>query len=107
MSVKMSASGEPKEKRWKPDVVNNYLKNTKDSFFKFVLSKDSLKKEADEVIEFLKQVPTFGVVYCMPLGGVNQDINTNAKSVYEFALHHNFRYSDRIHIRIYDDLEGV
>lgn len=107
MSVKMSASGESKEKRWKPEVVNSYLKNTKDSFFKFVLSKESIENEANEVLEFLKQVPTFGVVYCMPLGGVEKDIKLNSQAVYEFALRHNFRYSDRIHIRIYNDREGV
>ena len=107
MSVKMSASGEKKEKRWKPDVVNEYLRYTNDSYFKFVLSSNSIKEESNEVFEFLKQVSTFGVVYCMPLGETSKEVETNAKDVYEFAMKNGFRYSDRLHIRVYNDLRGV
>lgn len=107
MSVKMSSSGENKDKRWKPEVVNSYLKNTSGSFFKFVLSKDSIEHESNEIFEFLKQVPTFGIVYVMPLGETNIQVQENAKFVYEFALKHGLRYSDRLHIRIYDNLRGV
>ena len=107
ISVKMSASGEDKSKRWKPEVVNKYLINTEGSYFKFVLSKDSIEKEQFEVFEFLNQVPTFGIVYCMPLGENNEELIRNAKPVYEFAAKYGFRYSDRLHIRVYGDLRGV
>lgn len=107
MSVKMSSSGEPISKRWKPEVVNEYLKNTKESYFKFVLSSKSLQEEADEVFEFLNQVPTFGVVYCMPLGETRKQLEENAYDVYEFCAKNGFRYSDRLHIRIHDDLRCV
>ena len=107
MSVKMSASGEEIHKRWKPEVVNNYLVNTRESCFKFVLSSKSLKEQTDEIFEFLKQVPTFGVVYCMPLGETQSQLEENAYDVYEFALKNGFRYSDRLHIRIHNDLRGV
>lgn len=107
MSVKMSSSGEKIDKRWKPDVVNEYLKNTKESYFKFVLSSKSLKEESNEVFEFLNQVPTFGVVYCMPLGETRAQLEENAYDVYEFCAKNGFRYSDRLHIRIHNDLRGV
>jgi len=107
ISVKMSSSGEDKNKRWKPDVVNQYLRNTKGSYFKFVLSAKSLKEEAKEVSEFLHQVPTFGIVYCMPLGETSSQLQENAQAVYEFAAENGFRYSDRLHIRIYEDKRGV
>lgn len=107
MSVKMSASGEDKNKRWKADVVNQYLLNTNDSYFKFVLSEKSIATETSEVFEFLNQVPTFGIVYCMPLGETAGEVQSNSKAVYEFAALHGFRYSDRLHIRIYDDMPGV
>lgn len=107
MSVKMSASGEEPHKRWKPDVVNNYLKYSEGSYFKFVLSKESIEEESDEIFEFLKQVPTFGVVYVMPKGETAREVAENAQAVYEFAVKHSLRYSDRLHIRVYDDLRGV
>jgi organic radical activating enzyme len=107
MSVKMSASGEAINKRWKPEVVNEYIKNTKESYFKFVLSAKSLKEEQQEIFEFLGQVPTFGTVYCMPLGETKTQLEENAYDVYEFCAKNGFRYSDRLHIRIHNDLRGV
>ena len=107
MSVKMSNSSEPEHKRWKPDVVNNYLKNTKESYFKFVLTKEQCKINAPEVFDFLKQVPTFGLVYCMPMGETAKEVKENSKTVFEFSAKYGFRYSDRLHIRIYNDLRGV
>ncbi len=107
MSVKMSSSGEDKNKRWKPEVANQYLINTENSYFKFVLSKESIENEEKEVFEFLNQVPTFGIVYCMPLGEIASEVQHNAQAVYEFCAKHGFRYSDRLHIRIYGDLRGV
>ena len=107
MSVKMSASGEDIKKRWKPEVVDNYLRNTKDSYFKFVLSKNSLKEEAEEIFTFLSKVPSYGSVYCMPLGSTQEEVQLNALDVYEFALANGLRYSDRLHIRVHNDLRGV
>jgi organic radical activating enzyme len=107
MSVKMSTSGEAKNKRWKPEIVDNYLKNTKNSHFKFVLSSKSIKEDEYEILNFLNQVPTFGLVYVMPKGETSEEISKNAKSVYEFACKFGFRYSDRLHIRIYENKRGV
>ena len=107
MSVKMSNSGEELHKRWKPEVVNNYLRNTSGSYFKFVLSEKSIESNSTEIFDFLKQVPTFGIVYCMPLGETMGELESNAKAVYEYCLTHGFRYSDRLHIRIYNNLRGV
>jgi len=107
MSVKMSLSGEPIIKRWRPEVVNEYIKNTDKSYFKFVMSKNNLIYEEDEIYDFLNLIPTYAPVYCMPLGGVQEDLIENAKSVYEFASENGFRYSDRIHIRVWNDKQGV
>jgi len=107
MSVKMSASGEEKDKRWKPLVANDYLKHTKQSHFKFVLSKESIKTESAEIFEFLDQVPTYGIVYVMPKGETSKEVEENAYDVYEYAAKHSMRYSDRLHIRIHNDKRGV
>ncbi len=107
ISTKMETSGEKKSKRWKPEVVNNYLANTNGSYFKFVLSKKNLIKDASEIFQFLNLVSTYATVYCMPMGETRNTLEENAKSVYEFALVNGFRYSDRLHIRIYNDKVGV
>lgn len=107
ISVKMRTSGERKEKRWRPEVVNEYLHYTKNSYFKFVLSKKTLKDDAFEIFDLLNFVPTYATVFCMPMGATKGELETNAQAVYEFALEHGFRYSDRIHVRIYNDRTGV
>ena len=112
ISVKMKTSGEKITKRWKPEVVNNYIRNTEKSYFKFVLSKAQILQQdnygqKDEIKEFLELVPSFAVVYVMPLGETSEHLNYNAKSVYEYALKNGFRYSDRIHIRMYDSKKLV
>lgn len=107
ISVKMSLSGEPESKRWKPSIVNEYIKRTKKSYFKFVMSKDNIQEEKREIFEFLNSVPSYAPVYCMSLGSDQETLIKNAKTVYNFASENGFRYSDRIHIRIHDDLRGV
>ncbi len=107
MSVKMKLSGEEESKRWKPEIVNNYIKNTKNSYFKFVMSKNNIHAEKKEIFTFLFKVPYYAPVYCMPLGGKQEELIKNGKAVYEFATENGFRYSDRLHIRIHDDKMGV
>lgn len=111
ISVKMSNSGEEQHRRWKPEVVSNYLRNTSNSFFKFVLTKNQIESfkegQEDEIISFLKLIPTFAVVYVMPQGEVTSQLNENGRAVYEYCLEHGFRYSDRLHIRTYEDRKLV
>lgn len=102
ISVKMSNSGEPTERRWKPEIVNKYIKYTNGSYFKFVFLNNP-----DEMIQFLRLVPSFAPVYIMPQGATREQLNENAIHAYEFAYKNGFLYSDRLHIRIYDDLREV
>lgn len=108
ISVKMSNSGELEHKRWKPEVTNEYLKNSKNSYFKFVLNKQQIENnEQDEILTYLQMVPTFGLVYIMPQGETITELDDNALAVYEYCLKNGFRYSDRIHIRMYNDKRAV
>jgi len=103
ISPKLSNSGEDKSKTFKPNICNNLLKNTKKSFFKFVITPESI----NEVVEFLNATPYYGQVYVMPQGSTIQELNENSKFVFEYAMKMGFFYSDRIHIRVFDDLQGV
>jgi len=46
-------------------------------------------------------------VYCMPVGESRDSIWHNDKAVFEFCMKHNFKYSDRLHIRVFDTTKGV
>jgi len=101
MSVKLSNSGEPYERRVKKEIIASYAKNTKKSFFKFVIDKD-LNDEIKEITENIN-LP----VYCMPLGAGKTELEKNAPFVFEFCLKHGYCYSDRIHIRLFGKKKGV
>jgi 6-pyruvoyltetrahydropterin 2'-reductase len=104
LSVKLSIAGGQESIRVKPDVINNILSNTNNSFFKFVIRNEYDITEVDYI---LQKVPTYAPVYLMPMGGNKNDLNTNAERVFQFCVEKGFRYSDRIHIRIYNDKEKV
>jgi organic radical activating enzyme len=101
MSVKLSNSGEEYEKRVKKSVIDKYASNAKKSFFKFVIDGD-LKKEIEEITE-----NTDISIYCMPLGASKEELEKNAPFVFEFCLKNGYRYSDRIHIRLFGKKKGV
>jgi organic radical activating enzyme len=102
MSVKLANSGEIYAKRIKPQAIKAITNNT-NSFFKFVVKDEQDANEIKEIIMLAPQTQ----IYCMPLGATNIELNSRAKIVFEMCLKYNWCYSDRIHIRIFDDLRGV
>ncbi len=107
LSVKLSNSGEPYDRRVKPDVFIDIATHAKESFFKFTIDKahigSELEQEVADIVAYLPDEP----VYCMPLGGSKQEIESNTEAVIEFCKHKGYRYSDRLHIRIWDQNKGV
>jgi organic radical activating enzyme len=107
LSVKLSNSAEPYEKRVKPEVFANIAKNAKESFFKFTVDAghigSGLEAEIGKIIEYVPGEP----VYCMPLGGTKAEVEANTEAVVEFCKRKGYIYSDRLHIRIWDANKGV
>ena len=102
MSVKLKNSGEPKEKRVNHEAIKAIAKNSKNSFFKFVLSKNSLFKE--EIKEITKGIDL--PIYCMPMGATSKELSKNDKAVAEFCIKNCYNYVDRMHIRLWNNEEG-
>ncbi len=109
LSVKLSNSKEPEERRINMQALKNFIAES-DYFFKFVLDSDLIKSgRAKQEIEGI--LTPLGVspeaVYCMPLGGDRAGLAENARDVFEFCLDNGYSYSDRLHIRIFDKKKGV
>ena len=102
LSVKLKNSGEPKEKRVNHEAIKAFSENAKDSFFKFVLSKNSLSKS--EIEEITKDTDL--LVYCMPMGATAKALAKNDKAVANFCINNCYNYVDRMHIRLWDNEEG-
>jgi len=107
LGVKLSNSQMSKEKRLNFKALGAIVKYSKESFYKFVLDgkmidDGSAKKEISEI---LKQVDN--EVFCMPMGENEMKLKLNALKVAEFCIKNGYNYSDRIHIRLWGDKEGV
>ena len=107
LSLKLANSGEPKEKRINPQALRAIAAYTKESFLKFTIDAPLIESSAiDEINEIRAILPDLPV-YCMPVGESRDTIWRNDRSVFEFCMKHNFRYSDRLHIRVFDTTQGV
>jgi organic radical activating enzyme len=82
------------------------LENTKESYLKFVIGNDFLENAIVEIEDILKNIPQCEV-YLMPLGDSSEAIDINSEKVVNLAIKYGFKYSDRLHIRIWNNKRGV
>jgi len=107
LSIKLSNSGEPKEKRINKKAILEIAKNAKEYFLKFTISKELIKTTAkDEILEIRELLPNT-TTYCMPVGECRKTIWGNDEAVFNFCKENNYIYSDRLHIRVFDKTQGV
>ena len=74
---------------------------------KFTIDAHLVATSALDEIEAIRKILPELSVYCMPVGESRDTIWKNDKAVFEFCMKHNFRYSDRLHIRVFDTTQGV
>jgi 7-carboxy-7-deazaguanine synthase len=106
MSVKLSNSKEPLFKRINKDTLTKIISLSKESYLKFVLDLDFITQASKEIDEILQMIPPCEI-YLMPLGDTAELIDKNALPVINFALKKGYKYSDRLHIRVWDNKRGV
>jgi len=100
-------SGEAASKRIVPQALKNLQSHSQETFLKFTIDKELVETTAiDEINEIRETLPKLEV-FCMPVGESRDTIWKNDKAVFEFCMKHNFRYSDRLHIRVFDTTQGV
>ncbi len=107
LSVKLSNSNEVKEKRVNKKAIKNIVLNAKEAFFKFTISKELIDTTAFNEINEIKQLAPNLDIFCMPTGECRKSIWGHDKAVFEFCKKYNFKYSDRLHIRVFDKTQGV
>jgi 7-carboxy-7-deazaguanine synthase len=106
MSVKLSNCGEPISKRINTKALTNIVNFVDDCYLKFVIDANFLSKAQEEIDSILKSIPNVDV-YLMPLGDTAQRLDINSLPVIEMALENGFKYSDRLHIRVWNNKRGV
>jgi len=107
LSVKLSNSNEPLSKRVRGDIIYSIASNAKEAFFKFSIDAESVTLGLeDEISEIIIHAPKTKV-YCMPLGGNKEEVESNTEPLIEFCKAKGYNFSDRLHIRIWDVNKGV
>ena len=107
LSLKLANSGEPASKRIVPQALKNLQSHSQETFLKFTIDKELVETTAIDEINEIREILPKLEVFCMPVGESRDTIWRNDKAVFEFCMKHNFRYSDRLHIRVFDTTQGV
>ncbi len=106
ISVKLSNSGESEKKRININTLTNIIDFCDDSYLKFVIGADFLDQASTEIDDILNKIPKVET-YIMPLGDDAYTIDKNSEAVINLAINKGFKYSDRLHIRVWNNKRGV
>mgnify|MGYP007067753746 FL=1 len=94
----------PEEMRTRPEVLRQ-LAETGKADFKFVVSS---RDELGEILELLKAVSLPpDRVFLMPKANSVTELEANQTETAALAQSHGFRYSDRLHLRLFGAKRGV
>jgi organic radical activating enzyme len=105
ISVKLSNANESCKKRVNFAALKEMINNGGKSYLKFVVSQND-ENIVEEIKDILSNLPKVDV-FLMPQGDSNDEIVKNSLYVIELCVKHGFKYSDRLHIRIWDNKRGV
>ncbi|MEM1349749.1 MAG: 7-carboxy-7-deazaguanine synthase QueE, partial [Myxococcota bacterium] len=104
VSPKLSSAGMTEGKRIREQALRFFAECGRSSF-KFVVSTD------EDLREILGLIDTGGLprerVYLMPEGQTLEGLQRNQERVARLCLEHGFRFSDRLHVRLYGAKRGV
>jgi len=105
VSVKLSNSSEPLNKRVNIKALTDIVNLSKENYLKFVIAKEFLPQAKKEIDHIVSQIPKCDI-YIMPLGDTTSKLDKNSLEVVEFTLENGYIYSDRLHIRLWDNQRG-
>ena len=105
VSPKLSASGEKWEDAICPKIVKSY-ERVGETYLKFVVDSKEHIDEVDRAVAEYRKAGFKGMVYVMPVGGVNSVYDSNKFNVCDEALKRGYYYSPRLHIDIYGNAWG-
>lgn len=105
-SLKLSNSGMRKEVRYKPEVIKKLSSFGDQSTFKFVVSSESDWKEIEE--DFLASKLIYkNQIILMPCGQNQDELSKVRETVANMCIEHSVRFSDRLHVTLWNLKTGV
>ncbi len=110
VSTKLSASGEAFEEAVQPSIVRSYT-DCGLVDFKFVVADRAGFNEVQHLLaqEFshIVDLPEFGSIYIMPVGGTNEVYELNQKDIANLCIEYGYRFSPRLQCIVYGNEWGT
>jgi organic radical activating enzyme len=106
VSPKLSVSGEKWSDAIRPDVVKEY-EEIGFTYLKFVVASEDDVAEAEQAVSEYRAAGFDGLVYLMPVGGIENVYQLNNRRVADMALARGWRYSDRLQVPLYKNEWGT
>lgn len=104
-SPKLENSGVNKTKRYNPSVLS-YMNLLSNSWFKFVVSKESEWEEIHR--DFIQsRIVDMDRIILMPQGATKSELEKTRVLVAEMAMKYGVRFSDRLQVTLYSDRQSV
>lgn len=105
-SPKLASSLQEREDRYIPEAISVFKKNTCSVDFKFVVSSEEDWEEVEE--DFLKPgLINLKDIILMPEGETQEELSKTREKVVQMAIEKGVRFSDRLHITIWNKKTGV
>lgn len=104
VSPKLSHAGMSRERRVRPEVLRS-LAGTGRADFKFVVDSPADLEEVREIVA-LSGIPV-SRVFLMPQGISTGQLDARADWLVAWCQEHGFRFSDRLHVRLFGSRRGV
>lgn len=106
VSLKLESSGNPKSKRRVPSAIKAFV--AADSIFKFVVTRDALQQDIDEIGELSSKFDISPErIWLMPEGTTQLDQVAGAQRLAPIALSWGVNFSTRLHVLAYGDTRGT
>ena len=100
VSAKLSASGESWKDAIKPEIVQSY-QELGHTYLKFVVETEEHVNEAVRAVNEFRTGGFGGVVYLMPVGGLQSSYEQNLRSIADICVERGFNLSPRLHCSIW------
>lgn len=106
VSAKLPASGESWDNAIQPAIVCEY-EWFGNAYLKFVVATEQDIEDAERAASAYRTAGFAGYIYLMPVGGVENVYNLNAKNVALAAMKRGWRYSDRLQVPLFKNEWGT
>lgn len=103
-SPKLSNSGMKEKARLKPEIIKD-LCTFSNSWFKFVISSKEDWGEIER--DYMPHIKWTDSIILMPEGVTQEELNKNRTMVADLAIEKGVRFTDRLHITLWDKKTGV